>query len=75
MRSEQLLEPCTNVRVGAAILISLYTDLASEIGEGFEALATALSLYNTGDPYTGFQNRYVANVHDHTDRRTSLLVH
>src|SRR5258708_23962504 len=43
LQSEQLLEPCTNIRVGAAILISAYTKLAYEIGEGFEALDAALS--------------------------------
>ena len=38
VKPEQLLEPCTNLRVGAAILISMYTGLAREIGEGFSAL-------------------------------------
>jgi type IV secretion system protein VirB1 len=75
VRPDQLLEPCTNLRAGAAILISLYTNLAKEIGEGFQALDTALSLYNTGDPDTGFRNGYVANVYEHTNRRTSSLVH
>jgi type IV secretion system protein VirB1 len=75
VRPDQLLEPCTNLRAGAAILISLYTDLAKEIGEGFQALDTALSLYNPGDPDTGFRNGYVANVYEHTNRCTSSLVH
>src|ERR1700674_913021 len=33
LKPEQLFEPCTNLRVGAAILISLYTALAREMGE------------------------------------------
>jgi type IV secretion system protein VirB1 len=68
LQSEQLLEPCTNIRVGAAILISAYTKLAYEIGEGFEALDAALSLYNAGDATAGFRNGYVANVYAHASR-------
>jgi type IV secretion system protein VirB1 len=67
---DQLLEPCTNLRIGAAILISVYTDLAREIGEGFSALDTALSFYNTGNPTAGFRNGYVANVYAHAPRRS-----
>jgi type IV secretion system protein VirB1 len=75
LRPEELLEPCTNIRVGAAILISLYTAVAKQIGEGFQALDTAFSLYNTGNPDAGFRNGYVANVYAHTGPRTSLLLH
>jgi type IV secretion system protein VirB1 len=75
LKPEQLFEPCTNIRVGAAILISVYTDLAREMGEGYSALDAALSFYNSGDLITGFRNGYVANVYEHADRRTYLLVH
>ncbi len=68
VKPEQLLEPCTNLRVGAAILISLYTDLAREMGEGFPALDAALSFYNSGNPITGFRNGYVENVYAHASR-------
>jgi type IV secretion system protein VirB1 len=71
VKPDQLLEPCTNLRIGAAILISLYTDLARGIGEGFSALDAALSLYNTGDPTAGFRNGYVAAVYAHVPRRSS----
>jgi type IV secretion system protein VirB1 len=67
---EQLLEPCTNLRIGASIIVSVYTDLAREIGEGFSALDVALSFYNSGDSRTGFRNGYVANVYAHAPRRT-----
>ena len=70
---DQLLEPCTNLRIGAAILISMYTDLAREIGEGFSALDAALSLYNTGDPAAGFRNGYVAKVYAHAPIRSPLF--
>jgi len=68
IKPEQLLEPCTNLRIGASILISVYTDLAREIGDGFSALDLALSFYNSGDSTTGFRNGYVANVYAHTRR-------
>ena len=67
MKPDQLLDSCTNLRVSAAILIRLYTESAREMGEGFRALDVALSLYNTGDPRTGFQNGYVADVYKHAD--------
>jgi type IV secretion system protein VirB1 len=70
---DQLLEPCTNLRIGAAILISLYTDFALEIGEGFSALDAALSFYNTGNATAGFRNGYVANVYAHAPRRSPLF--
>lgn len=73
LQPEQLFEPCTNLRVGAAILISVYTDLAGQIGEGFSALDAALSVYNSGNPSTGFYNGYVATVYAHAPRRSPLF--
>jgi type IV secretion system protein VirB1 len=75
LKPDQLLDSCTNLRVGTAILIRLYTESAREMGEGFSALDVALSLYNTGDPGTGFQNGYVANVYAHSDPPTLLAPH
>lgn len=71
LKPEQLLEPCTNLRVGAAILISVYTESAREMGEGFYALDVALSLYNSGNSITGFRNGYVANIYAHAPRRSA----
>ena len=65
VKPEQLLEPCTNLKVATSILIAAYSTVAREIGEGFTALDAALSIYNTGDPTTGFRNGYVANVYAH----------
>lgn len=70
VKPEQLLEPCMNLRIGADILISAYTDLARQMGEGFSALDAALSFYNTGDSRSGFRNGYVANVYAHAPRRS-----
>jgi type IV secretion system protein VirB1 len=73
LKAEQLLEPCTNLRVGATILISVYTDLAREIGEGFSALDAALSCYNTGNSIAGFRNGYLKNIYAHAPRRWPLF--
>ncbi len=73
LKPEQLFEPCTNLRVGAAILISVYTDLARKMGEGLSALDAALSFYNSGNSVAGFRNGYVANVYAHAPRRSALF--
>lgn len=67
--ADQLLDPCTNLRVGARILIAAYSEVARDIGEGFAALDVALSLYNSGSPTAGFRNGYVADVYAHRPRR------
>jgi type IV secretion system protein VirB1 len=59
---EQLFEPCTNLRAGAALLTATYTAVARVQGDGFPALDTALSYYNTGTPHLGFHNGYVTQV-------------
>lgn len=56
----QVLEPCTNLAAGAAILKSAYAAAVLQYGEGRQALRAALSAYNTGDFHTGLQNGYVA---------------
>ena len=68
VQPEQLFEPCMNMRIGAAILISAYTALAREMGDGFSALDATLSVYNTGNATAGFRNGYVANVYAHAPR-------
>lgn len=62
---ETLLEPCTNLTVGARILVAAYSERAREMGEGFAALDAALSLYNTGSPTAGLRNGYVADIYAH----------
>ena len=75
LKPEQLLEPCTNLQVGAAILISLYTAIAYQMGEGFSALDAALSFYNSGNSITGFRNGYVASVYAHAPPRSAVIPH
>jgi type IV secretion system protein VirB1 len=62
---EQLFDPCTNVRSGAALLSATYATTAWTQGEGFAALDSALSYYNTGSPTAGFNNGYVQQVKAH----------
>jgi type IV secretion system protein VirB1 len=60
---EQVLDPCTNVRAGAAILTANYADAVRSRGEGQGALQAALSAYNTGSFHRGFENGYVARYY------------
>ena len=59
---EQLFDPCTNLRSGAALLSATYAATARIHGEGFAALDSALSYYNTGSPTAGVINGYVNQV-------------
>jgi type IV secretion system protein VirB1 len=60
---EQVLDPCTNIKGGAAILTANYADAARSRGEGQGAMKAALSAYNTGNFYRGFENGYVAKYY------------
>jgi type IV secretion system protein VirB1 len=59
----QVLEPCTNIRAGGAILTADYAAAAHVWGEGQAALQHALSAYNAGNFYRGFRNGYVARYY------------
>lgn len=61
---EQVLDPCTNIRAGAAILADGYARAKSLHGGGQTALQAALSAYNTGNFSFGFRNGYVARYYD-----------
>jgi len=64
---EQLFDPCTNLRSGAAILSTTYATTARIHGEGFAALDSALSYYNSGSPAAGITNGYVQQVKTHAE--------
>ena len=60
--ADALLDPCTNVRVGTAILSKDYAQTWAKYRAQKPALLTALSLYNTGSESRGMRNGYVAKV-------------
>jgi type IV secretion system protein VirB1 len=57
---EQVLEPCTNLHAGGAILAAFYTREAQRYGQGQRALMAALSDFNTGNDVAGIKSGYVA---------------
>jgi type IV secretion system protein VirB1 len=57
-----LLDPCTNVRTGWAILSDDYRIEVRTYGPGQAALQHALSRYNTGDANRGIENGYLDHV-------------
>ncbi len=63
---EQLFDPCTNLHSGAALLSNTYAATSRIHGEGFAALDSALSYYNTGSPTAGLTNGYVQQVKSHS---------
>ncbi len=76
LTAEQLFDPCTNLRSGAALLSATYAATARIHGEGFAALDSALSYYNTGSPTAGLTNGYVQQVKTHAkSSRTPTLIH
>jgi type IV secretion system protein VirB1 len=65
LTAEQLFDPCTNLRSGAALLSTTYAETARIQGEGLAALDSALSYYNTGSATAGLTNGYVQQVKTH----------
>ena len=59
----QVLDPCTNIQGGARILTADYAEAVRSRGEGQAALQAALSAYNTGSFFQGFENGYVAKYY------------
>ncbi|MCP1471957.1 type IV secretion system protein VirB1 [Sphingobium sp. OAS761] len=60
---EQAFEPCANLAAAARVLTLNYRAVARLAPTPQHAIATALSLYNTGDRRRGFSNGYVAKVY------------
>ena len=60
---EQLFEPCENVRAAETILVDCYVR-AQPMRRGEQAaLASAISCYNTGTFFRGFEHGYVRKVY------------
>ena len=60
---EDAFEPCRNLAAAARVLATNYQAVARFAPSPDHAIATALSLYNTGDRRRGFRNGYVARVY------------
>ena len=58
----ELLDPCTNLRIGWHVLCVHYQAAARALGPGQIALRSALSAYNTGSLSRGFANGYVSAI-------------
>jgi len=63
MSVEDAFEPCRNLAAAARVLTTNYQSVARFAPSPDHAIATALSLYNTGDRRRGFRNGYVARVY------------
>jgi type IV secretion system protein VirB1 len=55
-------DPCRNLRASGRMIEAGYLRAHPQPGAEQAALQTSLSLYNTGDPWRGFANGYVAKV-------------
>ena len=60
---ENAFEPCSNLAAAARVLAANYQAVARLAPSRDHAIATALSMYNTGDRRRGFRNGYVARVY------------
>jgi type IV secretion system protein VirB1 len=62
VRPEQLLEPCTNITIGATLLAQIYGGALAHSNTPDQAILDALSVYNSGSYERGYTNGYVASV-------------
>ncbi|MCB4861771.1 lytic transglycosylase domain-containing protein [Sphingobium sp. PNB] len=60
---ENAFEPCSNLAAAARVIATNYQAVARLAPSRDHAIATALSMYNTGDRRRGFRNGYVARVY------------
>jgi len=60
---EDAFEPCPNLAAAARVMATNYQAVVRTSSSREQAIATALSLYNTGDRRRGFRNGYVARVY------------
>ena len=71
---EQALDPCTNIRGGATILTANYVEASQRFTSGQPALQAALSAYNTGTFWRGFENGYVARYYGRATIPSTTLI-
>lgn len=66
LTTNDIFNPCTNIRVGTQILSMNYSNAVQIHGQTETALKAALSAYNTGNMTRGFSNVYVARYYHGT---------
>jgi type IV secretion system protein VirB1 len=64
LKPEALLNPCLNLRLSAHILAQNYLAARKKTSNSQLALRKALSVYNTGNQYRGFDNGYLLRILD-----------
>lgn len=69
----ELLDPCTNLKVGSSILIKNYTNALPSSKSPDEVWQKAISAYNTGNFHSGFTNGYVGRVYANTNKTVLAL--
>ena len=62
LKPEQLVNPCLNLRVSGDILTKNYIAAKKRTQDPQLALRQALSAYNTGNQYSGFNNGYLRKI-------------
>ncbi|MDD3267539.1 MAG: lytic transglycosylase domain-containing protein [Burkholderiales bacterium] len=62
LQPEALLNPCLNLKISGEILTKNYIAAKKNTKDPQYALRKALSTYNTGNQYSGFNNGYVVKV-------------
>ena len=60
--TEEVLDPCRNVKLGWAIFLGAYRSEVRVFGEGQRALLAAFGDYNAGAALEGFRNGYVLTI-------------
>lgn len=68
-----VLDPCTNLKLGSSILIKNYTNALVYSKSSSEAWQKAISAYNTGNFHSGFTNGYVGRVYANTNKTLLAL--
>ena len=62
LKPEALLNPCLNLKISADILTKNYLEAKKTTPDPQLALRRALSSYNTGNQYSGFDNGYIYRI-------------
>lgn len=65
LKPEQLFNSCLNLKISGAILTANYLASRKTTADPQLALRQALSVYNTGNQYSGFNNGYIDRILKH----------